>query len=301
MVFCQAYRPKYTYTYNCLNDGSITFDGKSVSTPYIGGIVGSANYNFINNSVSSGTITSPSTGDIGSIAGNIDKPQNIGHCFWTNDKYNATSSDTVPDPETSYSEPSSDLVSKLNTYSKANLWNGWLLNVNRASVSFKINKGKGYTVKSQVVLIHDLVKNGRTFSGWYKDAALTEPFTGSEVDAETTLHGMWVFTIKFDFMNGTEINKTVGCGDPIPYPENMERKGYTFVGWFANWIDKTPYSKVNAVENVVLYAKYKEKISGGSDSEGGGEGGYEFDSNSGSSMIKVSPLLVLVLTIFIMF
>lgn len=137
------------------------------------------------------------------------------------------------------------------------------------------------------------------FSGWYKDAALTEAFAGSEVESDITLHGTWIFTIVFDFWNGTEITKIVGCGEAIPYPENMEREGYTFIGWFASLIDKNPYGKTEAVEDVTLYARYKEKQSGGGSESGSGsegsKGEYDSNSKSGSSIVKASPLFALIL------
>lgn len=298
----------YNYIYNSLNHGDITYEGVPSYRQYIGGIIGRGLDVYIENCVNSGTITSNTTSNlqIGTIA---ESSLSISHCYWTVEtEYSGSFSDSQTiDAETSYAVPSTELLKKLNIYSANYSWNGWLLNKNKAPVSFKINRGKGYTVNSPLVLVHDLVKgNDRKFSEWYKDAALTEQFTGNEVESDITLHGMWICIIVFDFMNSTEIEKMFGYGDVITYPENVEMEGYIFVGWSESMFGSVVYDRTTAVEDVTLYPIFKEISSdeskGGSGEEGKEESsvkrkeesGKESESKQGSLSSSIYPLTVLI-------
>ena len=180
------------FIYNSLNYGTITDKGITNNNLYLGGIAGHTYYATIENCVSGGKIslpqtTAPRNSYIGSIVGYVSDETSINYCYFTSDlsdyskyEYKTPSSEsntfsydsiTIELNETvsvgSYSGNS--LIDVLNGYADPNKdfdYSHWLLNSNSASVTFKVNNNKGFSVSSQVILFPDLSSTGQNkFSG----------------------------------------------------------------------------------------------------------------------------------------
>ena len=173
-------------------------------------------------------------------------------------------------------------MDNLNSYNTS--WNKWLLNTNNKSVTFKVNNGKGFSISSQLILLPSLAESeNHNFSGWFEDEKCTKEFTGSSVEADTVLYGGWVYTLSFNFGNGTTTKKIFKHNDIIIFPD-ATREGYDFDGWFSDSDYSTPFTEETFTGDITIYAKYT-KMSGGSDS-------------SESFAFKVNPFFVLVSLIF---
>ena len=252
--YCSGYSSSHrVLVQNCLSHGSITHDGSTVSSLYIGGIVGKAPNTTFENCVSAGEIVSSKSSDfIGAIAGYVSSESEsvrITHSFWTSDVgYNKScgSDDPISDNETSQVELDTAFANKLNEYTAKNSsWSRWLLNTNNASVSFKINSHERFAFKSQIILLPDTADNSeRTFSGWYEDELLITPFALSELEPSTasaTLYGMFCgdkYTVSLDVNGGDassipELHRMIiecnGVYGALPTPK---WEGHRFFGWF---------------------------------------------------------------------
>lgn len=100
---------------------------------------------------------------------------------------------------------------------------------------------------------------GYTFAGWYKDEALTVPYNGDIIWADTVLYAKMIpnkYTITFDSAGGTEIgNMQVEYNNAITLPSNPELKGYTFLGWYFS--DGTQYTNQPVTRDVTLTAMWE--------------------------------------------
>lgn len=112
-------------------------------------------------------------------------------------------------------------------------------------------------------------KRGYTFAGWYKDAALTQPF-GTHIEKGTsgnfTLYAKWTlarYTIHYDCYHGTNPDDaptgyTIEEAVVLPIPH---RAGFSFIGWYAtdeltgNIQTSIPEGNVG---NRTFYAKWGE-------------------------------------------
>ena len=266
---------------NCVNYGSITHNWKTQGA-IIGGIVGTTTFGDIENCVSAGQISYNQTSEeIGSIIGYtngynpVDVALNVTHCFWTSDVgYSSTygSSIKVSDAENSQAELDASLVNELNNYATKNsTWNKWIHNNNNASVSFRVNRGKGHTVNSHVILLPSPAESrGKSFSGWFTNEILTSPFDSNEVESGTTLHGMLC-----DSYYNVTLDANGGDSSFIPnsHPMAIECNGVygnlpepTNVGGFAGWFtEKYGGDKVESGGKVTnqkahtLYAQWAGK------------------------------------------
>lgn len=266
---------KTGYIQNCLNYGKITNSGTFKET-YLGGIIGLGSPNVIENCVSSGRISytrSAKNDYIGSILGS--STSSVIHCFWTtdvglNNSYQAGTKSPKIDNETSQVELDSEFVRKLNAYSVNNSWNKWYLNRNNASVSFSVNNGKGFNLKSQIILLPNPAESiDASFSGWYTDGFLISPFIATEVESEVTLHGMFCEPSKY--VVTLDVNKGDPSSLPSSHPMAIEcngfygklpiptREGHAFAGWFTAKEDGDKIesgSKVINLNSHVLYAQW---------------------------------------------
>ena len=248
---------------NCLNYGTITYNGMSSGSFEIGGIAGSGEYLSVTNCLSAGSIiTDNTTGDIGTIMGaSSDSYSVIIGSFWTSDvgfTKACGSGNPYTDSETKESEVNSELAEKLNTYAaRNNTRNKWVLNTNGASATFKAGNSRGFTLKSEVFILPNFTeKYNHYFNGWYNDEALTSPFTESDIVSDITLYGRRTInqcTVSFDLDNGTIVNRTFNCGDPIVYPE---RVGYTIIGWYKDSDCYYKFYGTTATRDVTLYSEW---------------------------------------------
>lgn len=264
---------KKSYIQNSLNYGTIAYDGTTLINLYVGGIIGYSCSNLmIENCVSSGKISNNST-YAGAIIGFVDASTNITHSFWTNDVgYDNASISGKPtiDPETSKVGFNSTFVEKLNIYSANKSWNKWVLKSNNSSVLFKINDYKGFTLRSQVVLLPDPVDNNEsTFSGWFNDENMVSSFNSSNIKSDTTLYGVFCgsnYTVTLDVNGGNEFDVrkiTIVCKGTYGTLPEPTRTGFTFTGWFT---EKEGGNKVEPVnrsiifKNHTLYAHWQEIV-----------------------------------------
>lgn len=269
---------------NCANYGTLSNDGTSWSSAYMGGIVGGAfvlysslitsvfnaggisftgsvkdevaiggfsgiaqglgnETSFVSYFMSYGTITNkskttPMYTNIGTIIGDSHGII-IGNCYWlpNNNNLNANGYEYKTKLTETYQVPQcSDAVDKMNA--GFNMIE-WLHNKNNASVTFKINDYKGFTLKSGIISLLRLESTRtRIFNGWYKDELLTELQMTSDIDADTTLYAIYCglgSTVTFDVNGGDELQEkeaTIPCNgtyERLPTPTRTES---TFLGWY---------------------------------------------------------------------
>ena len=258
------------YIQNSFNYGEISTESSDDDFYLsIGGIAGEVDYTVIENCLNAGRISSIKTNNIGSIIGTVAYGRvNILNCFWSSDiKFSASGSTySKIDNETSQVELNLSTVGKLNEYASNNSWNKWILNTNEASVSFKINDYKGFTVEPQIILLPDLVDNDeRRFTGWFNDEELTSSFISNEVTSDKTLYGIFCgsnYTVTFDANRGNELvdkETRIECNGTYGAHPQPTRTGHTFSGWFTekeggNKIE--PGNKVTHFNNHTLYAHW---------------------------------------------
>lgn len=120
----------------------------------------------------------------------------------------------------------------------------------------------------------DPVYEGKTFLGWYKDEAFTEPYQfGAEaVTANLTLYACYGESAEGEFQvvynpnyEGATVTdgKTVGGIATLP-AEEPKRDGYEFLGWFVSDYGTAnkltyKYSGQTLYENTTLYGVWKAK------------------------------------------
>ena len=146
------------------------------------------------------------------------------------------------------------------------------------------NSNGGTEVDSQVVADGGKVtkpaaptKEGATFAGWYKDAALTQPFNfdTETVSADITLYAAWEYDITYELDGGTNADtnpEAYIAGIGVTSFSNPMKTGYTFDGWWSkngktsgDWGTKITSIDTAQTGDVTLYAKWsavKETASG---------------------------------------
>ena len=102
---------------------------------------------------------------------------------------------------------------------------------NNYTVTFDFGNG---TTAEDVVKYNEIIEypenvemDGYTFDGWDKDIT-TMPARN------VTITAMWIpniYTVTFDFGNGTTAEAVVKYNESVAYPEDVRRNGYTFGGW----------------------------------------------------------------------
>ena len=221
--------------------------------------------------MSGGKITSDK-GYTGSVVGQVYSGTTISitHCYWTSDvgcdKACGSGSPTI-DNETKQVILNTTTVNSLNSYSSS--WSKWLLNTNNKTVTFKVNSGNGFSLYSRLILLpspvgsenHNFSSSLGCTSSWFEDEDCTKEFTGSSVEAETTLYGRWSYVLTFDPTGGvvTTSSKSVVYGQKYGELPSASRTGHTFNGWFTEAIDG---EKITAEDTITrgfdntLYAQW---------------------------------------------
>lgn len=127
---------------------------------------------------------------------------------------------------------------------------------------FSKNDGTALTYALNVtpVTVRVPKKDGYTFVGWYTDEALTQPFNGACITADTTLYAKYapnVCTVTYEVGAGTlagEKTLTVDYGTSVTLPTPV-CEGRRFLGWYLNGVKvETPYT---VQDNVTLVAKWE--------------------------------------------
>lgn len=105
------------------------------------------------------------------------------------------------------------------------------------------------------------VRDGYTFGGWYTDPDCVSPWTTGPVSGDLALYAGWTElpeerTVSFDSGGGTSVKpQTVLDGERATRPEDPEREGYTFEGWYAGAACIEPWDFESGVtEDLTLYA-----------------------------------------------
>lgn len=128
--------------------------------------------------------------------------------------------------------------------------------------------GKYQTAQKASVLANsDLTKNGHAFTGWntaadgsgmvYKED--DEMLIGSQ---HITLYAQWKrndYNVYFDAAGGTSVEyQTVLYEDQAVKPQNPEKTGYTFSGWFedSTLTDEWNFASDSVMDETTLYAKW---------------------------------------------
>lgn len=183
---------------------------------------------------------------------------------------------TQPGPPSGSYDPNNPYIGRITVNVRWMDQDGALLAVSEASIN--VGTAKPCTVKfidGQATIHTDTVSRGDivqkpevspktdwVFDGWY-----TAPdgggdlwdFDNNTVDKDITLYANWLDAVTVTFGGTTNPPVTVGKGTPVEEPEDPEREGYEFDGWFADaaytkpWDFNTPIN-----EDTTIYAKWKQ-------------------------------------------
>ena len=264
--------PRMISIQNCLNYGTITNNNAKSNNQYVGGIAGATYCTAIENCVSAGKIVPKVTGGvyIGAIVGYAYLTTSITHCSWTSEAGNDAVGKEAGSPEVTDSclvaIPNVTTISELNRYTEGYSWNKWLLNTNNASITFRVGGCKGFALDSQIILLPGPTDNSeRTFRGWFWDEAFSSPFTVIEVEADTTLYGMFCrpnYTVTLDVNGGDELeSRTMDafCNETYGWLPVPTRTGHSFTGWFtriSGGVKVESGDRVRSFSNHTLYARW---------------------------------------------
>ena len=125
-------------------------------------------------------------------------------------------------------------------------------------------------------------KEGHTFDGWYTDTTYTTKwdFNNDLVATGMVLHAKWTinsYVISFNTQGGTPVpvDQTLEYGSSVHRPENPEKEGFEFKGWFKDNAGLVEWNFVTdkVDQTRVLFAKWEVKRVTGT-----------FISNGGSSV-----------------
>ena len=106
------------------------------------------------------------------------------------------------------------------------------------------------------------------FAGWYTDESFTDEYdTALPVTSDLTLYAKWnrysishtkMYTVSFQSNEGTEVaSQNVVSGSMAEKPEDPEKEGYFFDGWYSDANTSIPYYFDTPVtSSITLYAKW---------------------------------------------
>lgn len=106
-------------------------------------------------------------------------------------------------------------------------------------------------------------KIGYEFDGWYTDTEFGSRYTGTTIPAgDVTLHAKWVvnqYVLRFDLGEGEVLEIVGDYGESVEVPEEPEREGYVFAGWYVGDIRVALDGYVTVpAEDVEIRAEWKE-------------------------------------------
>ena len=140
--------------------------------------------------------------------------------------------------------------------------------------------GNGGDPSSQVVLqalggkyvlpASNPTRTGYTFTGWFTAASGGTPVTTATTvatNANHTLYAQWtanVYTIRFADLNLSPLfpDVTVTYGSAYGELPSPVRAGFTFLGWFTDWIQITDSTTVATASDHTLYARWIKNANG---------------------------------------
>lgn len=103
---------------------------------------------------------------------------------------------------------------------------------------------------------------GYTFTGWYTDAELAAPFTGTTMPmSDLTLYAGWsinTYTVSFSVGGGSAVPaQSVKYGDAAATPDTPSRENYRFMGWYADAACTAAWNFTTAITgDTTIYAKW---------------------------------------------
>lgn len=101
--------------------------------------------------------------------------------------------------------------------------------------------------------------DGYVFQGWYTDPGLARPWTPGPLTGDLALYAGWrrMLAVSFDSRGGSAVQpQAVLEGDPAERPEDPEREGHTFDGWYRDsaCADAWDFSRDRTDGEATLYA-----------------------------------------------
>ncbi len=130
-----------------------------------------------------------------------------------------------------------------------------------------------------LTLFNVSVKPGYRFTGWFLDAACTQPWQdGTRITADLTLYAGWeadgeqsdTLTVTFDSQGGSPVEgQTVPANSLLTEPAAPVRSGYIFGGWFmdAACTQQWYFASSTGMGELTLYAKWTVSGPGGEPAE----------------------------------
>ncbi|MFF2484584.1 InlB B-repeat-containing protein [Paenibacillus sp. NPDC058071] len=163
------------------------------------------------------------------------------------------------------------------------------------------NTNGGSTISSEMVDYNTKAteptaptKQGYTFDGWYKEAALTNrwDFTNDVVNQPMTLYAKWKieqYEVTYNTNGGSTLSsELVDYNTKATEPSAPSKQGYTFDGWYKEAVltNRWDFNIDTITENTTLYAKWAVKSSGGGSSPQNAR--VYFESNGGELLGNLS-------------
>lgn len=107
-------------------------------------------------------------------------------------------------------------------------------------------------------------RDGHEFIAWYSDVACTHAFDFSApITSDTSIYAGWKleeYVVKFDmnYDDGEDIRFNVGHGQITELPEDPEREGYAFTGWYTDKKGTELFDPAQPiVKRTVVYAAWQ--------------------------------------------
>ena len=167
-------------------------------------------------------------------------------------------------------------------------------NSNGGSAVGSISVSHGSTIDKPA----DPTRTGYSFAGWFKDSALSAPFTfgsnGDKITDNTTLYAKWTvnsYTVSFNSNGGSAVDSiSANYDSTIDKPTNPTRTGYSFAGWFKDSALSSPFTFGSAgdkiTDNITLYAKWTLNTYTVTFNSNGGSAVSSISANHGSTIDK---------------
>lgn len=137
------------------------------------------------------------------------------------------------------------------------------------TVTFDVNYEGGTNVTQKVkegesATDPEIERTGYELLGWYEDKDLTVLYEFGPVTSDITVYAEWkdlsktYYTVTYNYNNGEEAwVRELEADTRVSEPEDPEREGYVFYGWYADEAFTEEYIfgyKIS--ENVTLYARW---------------------------------------------
>ena len=150
--------------------------------------------------------------------------------------------------------------------------------IETVTVTFNTNGGSAVasqtiTAGGKVAKPTDPTKDGYTFDGWYKEAALATAFDfeNDTINDNTIIYAKWTenppipptsYTVTFNTNGGSAVaSQTITAGGKVTKPTDPTKDGYTFAGWYKDAALATAFDFTNETinDNTIIYAKWTEE------------------------------------------